>query len=122
MGINFAKIIRVGKVSSTNPAAMTVRVTFPDEAGLVSDDLHVLCQGSKSDKDYWMPDVGEQVVCIFLPNGRNTGYCLGTFFSKTDAPPAGAGQTKRIIKHNGDLEIECTGNVRIKAANIYLNE
>ena len=97
MGINFQKIIRVGKVSSTNPAAMTVRVTFPDEAGLVSDDLHVLCQ-------------------------RNTGYCLGTFFSKTDAPPAGAGQTKRIIKHNGDLEIECTGNVRIKAANIYLNE
>ena len=35
---------------------------------------------------------------------------------------AAAAQTKRIIKHNGDLEIECTGNVRIKAANIYLNE
>ena len=121
MDINFQKIIRVGKVSSTNTSAMTVRVTFPDEAGLVSDDLHVICQGSKSDKDYWMPDVGEQVVGIFLPNGRNAGYCLGTFFSKVDAPPSGAGQSKRIIKHNGDLDIECTGDIHIKGANIYLN-
>ncbi len=121
MDINFQKIIRVGKVSSTNPADMTVRVTFPDERELVSADLPVLCHGSKSDKDYWMPDVGEQVVCLFLPNGRNMGFCLGTFFSKADTPPAGAGQSKRIIKHNGDLDIECTGNIRIKGAKIYLN-
>lgn len=122
MDINFQKIIRVGKVSSTNPAQMSVRVTFPDEAGLVSDDLQVLCQGSKSDKDYWMPDVGEQVLCVFLPSGRNRGYVLGTFFSEVDKPPPGAGQTKRIMNFNGDLEINCTGNIKMTAARIDLNE
>lgn len=109
MGINFQKIIRVGKVSSTNPAAMTVRVTFPDEAGLVSDDLHVLCQGSKSDKDYWMPDVGEQVVCIFLPNGRNTGIASGRSSARRTRRRRGRGRRKESSSTMATLRLNARG-------------
>lgn len=122
MDINFSKIIRVGEVSSTNPATMTVKVVFPDEDNSVSDNLSVINRGSKNNKDYWMPDVGEQVLCVFPPNSRNRGFVLGSFFSSVDVPPTGVAQNKRILEHNGDLEINCTGNVKINAANIYLNE
>lgn len=113
MDINMNKIIRVGNVSSTNPTDMTVRVAFSDEDNLVSDDLKVLNHGSKSSKEYYMPAVNEQVVCIFLPNGRNTGFVIGSFFSQEDNLPSEASQDKRILEHNGDLEIKCSGQVNI---------
>lgn len=116
------KIIRVGEVSSTNSATMTVRVVFPDEGNSVSDDLSVINRGSKNNKDYWMPDVGEQVICIFTPNSRNRGFVLGSFFSSVDVPPIGSAQNKRILEHKGDLEIRCTGNIKITGARIDLNE
>lgn len=122
MDINFKKIIRVGEVSTTNPNKMTVKVVFQDEKNLISDDLNVLNRGSKNNKDYWMPDVGEQVVCLFPPNGRNAGFVIGSFFSDVDMPPIDGAQNKRILEHNGDLEIKCTGKIKIIGSRIDLNE
>ena len=78
-------LIRLGVVSSKNTANMTVRVVFDGKENLVSAELPVLNRGSQQAKDYWLPDVGEQVVCLFLPNsngnGVNEGYVLGSHFS-----------------------------------------
>jgi phage baseplate assembly protein V len=80
-------LVRVGRVSSINSANATVRVVFEDRENMVSYDLPVIVRQSMSNKEYWMPDVGEQVLCLFLPNGNAQGFCLGSFYSDEDQPP-----------------------------------
>lgn len=74
-------LIRVGRVSSVNRSRGTVQVLFPDRDNSVSSDLPVL-------KSSPFPSVNEQVVCIFLANGIEVGFCLGPFYSESD-PPGG---------------------------------
>ena len=79
-------LARVGIVSSVNPADMTARVTFPDRDDLVSADLYIITTGSQDTKVYWLPYVGEQVVCLFSANDNNLteGYILGTMYNSKD--------------------------------------
>ncbi|MGG4447639.1 hypothetical protein [Brevibacillus porteri] len=52
----------------------TMRAVFPDKDNQVSGDLPILNQVTLT--------VGESVLCLFLGNGMQTGFCLGSF--KTD--------------------------------------
>lgn len=81
------QLIRFGEVVSVNEAAATARVSLPDADGLVSYDLPVLQLKTHEDKCYCLPDVGEQVVCLFLGNGVERGVVLGAVYSKGDAVP-----------------------------------
>ena len=135
MDINNEKTIqnlfRVGKVSSVNPDNDTVRVVFPDKNNMVTAELPVLNRGSKVVKDYWLPDIGEQVLCLFLPNGNSQGFCVGSYFSDVDAPVVMDANIRRqdfgdgtYIEYNRsthELTINCVGNVTIKGATINLN-
>lgn len=98
-------LVRVGIVSSTNPAAGTARVAFEDKANVVSYDLPVLVRGSLQTKDYWMPDPGEQVVCLFLPSGNAQGFIIGSIYSAKDKPPV-SNQNKRHIAFPDGTTIE----------------
>jgi phage baseplate assembly protein V len=80
-------LIRVGRVSAVYPERCTARVVFDDRENLVSFELPTLGRGSLYNKDYWLPDVDEQVVCLFLPNGNAQGFIIGSPFSKADTPP-----------------------------------
>ena len=80
--------VRVGVVNSTDPKTSTVRVKFDDDDGLISYDLRVLVRKVKKDQDYWMPDIGDHVLCVFLPFGLEQGFVLGSFYSSADTPPA----------------------------------
>ncbi|MBP1924588.1 phage baseplate assembly protein gpV [Sedimentibacter acidaminivorans] len=66
-------IIKVGQVSSINFNKSSVKVTFPDKDNIVSNYLPILNPG------YYIPKIGDQVVCIFLGNGIEQGFCLGSF-------------------------------------------
>ena len=81
--MDIKRLIRVGTVSSVNAAAGTVRVAFAAQDDMVTYELPVITRGSNNNKDYWLPDVDEQVFCLFLPttSGRGLcdGYVLGTF-------------------------------------------
>lgn len=74
-------VIRVGKISSINPRECTARVIFSDKDGLVSYDLPIVVPKTYKDKYYYMPDIDEQVLCIFLPNSIQQGFILGSFCS-----------------------------------------
>ena len=123
--------IRMGRVSSTNPAKMAVKVVFEDKDNLVSDELPVLVQGSSKNRSYWLPDVGEQVCCLMLPNGHNAGICLGSYYSETDPPNANSQEVRRLDfgdgsyvqfdRATGNLDIRCTGNITINGKNVYIN-
>ena len=88
--------IRIGVVASTDPGSGTARVELSDDDGLVSFDLPVIVRKTHRDKDYWMPDAGDQVLCLFLPFGLEQGFILGSFYSRPDAVPV-ASQDKRHV-------------------------
>ncbi len=97
--------LRVGIVSSVNLNNCTARVSFPDRANVVSNELPILVRGSLQNKDYWLPHPGEQVVCIFLPTGNAQGFVIGSIYSKKDAPPV-ANANKRHITFSDGTSVE----------------
>ena len=131
MNKNFIKnIIRIGRVSSIDVNTNTARVAFSDKDDLVSGNLMIVNRGSMVDKDYWIPDIDEQVLCLMLPNksgqGLNEGFIIGSFFSKEDKPQERSVDVRAIkfgdgtvIKHDrstGNLTINATGDISIVAA------
>lgn len=137
MDINIEKIIRnmvrIGYVSSVNTQNGSIRATFPDKNNTVSDELPVLTRGSAKNKDYWLPDINEQVVCLLLPNGENSGagFCLGTYFSDTALPVVSNSNKRRLDFLDGtyieydrsthELNINCVGDIKINGKTISLN-
>lgn len=77
---------RVGIVSAQNPASVQVRVTFPDRNQMQSWWLGVVVPKSQNDKAYWIPDIGEQVVCL-MDEYDEDGAVLGALYSTVDQPP-----------------------------------
>lgn len=106
-------LIRIGVVNSINPSNGSVKVLFQDKDDLVSAELPLF------DREYYMPEVGKQVVCVFLPNGIQQGFCLGTFFSKLNPPPAQ--NSELYVKDFGDgtkiTYNKTTKTITIDAAN-----
>jgi phage baseplate assembly protein V len=100
-------IIRVGNVTAINAAGHQVRVAFGDNA--VSYWLDVIVRNTYKNKDYAMPDLGEQVVCIFLPNGNSQGYILGAVYSTEDMPPVNDIDKRHVTFEDG-TEIEYDRN------------
>lgn len=74
-------MIRIGKVSSVNGAKGTVRVIIDDEQNIVTDELPLLSF------EYYMPDPGDFVLCVFLGNGISHGFCLSQYFFDQNPPP-----------------------------------
>lgn len=126
-------LIRIGLISSVNVERMTARAVFPDKDNMVSGELKLLNRGSKKHKDYYIPDVGEQVVCVFPQNGggkgSNTGFILGSFFSTADEPVKTGSNLRRIdygegsyIEYdNGRITIHASGDLVLEGANVRIN-
>lgn len=130
MDTNFIKnIIRIGRVSSIDVNTNTARVAFSDKDDLVSGNLMIVNRGSMVDKDYWIPDIDEQVLCLMQPNasgkGLNDGFILGSFFSAEDPPQESSADVRAVkfsdgtvVKHDrktGNLTINATGDISIIA-------
>ena len=126
-------MVRSGTVSQVNPANSTARVTFDDKDGTVSPELHIIHRGSGANKDYWLPDVGEQVVCLFANNDKNfsTGWILGTYFTEKQPPQVNNKDIRRLdfsdgsyIEYNrasNTLNVKIKGPININGSVINLN-
>ena len=73
-------LIRIGQVVKVDPQKHTVRVMFEAEDE-VSYDLPVLVRNTCANHDYSLPDVGDDVLCLFLPEGPEDGFVLGSFYA-----------------------------------------
>ena len=121
-------MVKVGIVESFNEDNETARVVFED-ANLKSYDLPIMVKQTKDNKDYWVPDIDEPVICIFLPTGIESGFILGAYYNQKDKPPV-IDQNKRTVKFKdgtiieydrkqhkltadvkGDIDIKATGKV-----------
>lgn len=125
-------MVRVGIVSEVIPADCAARVVFEEKDETTSPVLPVLTRGGKVNRDFWLPDIGEQVVCLFSANDKNfsTGWILGAHYK------AGTGNADSVDKRRidfsdgsfvefdratGGLTIQCTGDIVINGRTIYLN-
>lgn len=95
------KLIKIGEVSSINPAKGTARVVFVDEDSVVSYDLQVLQRNTFANKDYAMPDINEDVVCLFLPCGSEDGFILGSVYAGDITPPESDGNKRTVVFADG---------------------
>ena len=119
-----------------------VRVRFPDRNNMLSYWLPIVVTKSQDDKAYWLPDLGEQVVCTMDEHDED-GAVLGAIYSSVDTTPAGvsanirqlllsdganfkydkgthaltvalpAGATMTVTANGATIEIDSSGNVLI---------
>lgn len=75
---------RIGVVAQVFPERCAARVNFED-VELLSAVLHVNVRRAIGTKDFWMPEVGEDVLCMFVDD--NTGFILGSWYADDDALP-----------------------------------
>ena len=137
-------MFRVAIVKSQDPQNARVRVTFPDRNQMTSWWLPVVTPKAQNDKAYWMPDVGEQVVCL-MDDHDEDGAVLGSIYSTTDTPPVSSadkwhltmkdgatfeydrnshnlavsiprGGTVTITANGAVIQIDASGNVKLTAA------
>ena len=134
------QIVRVGYVVGRQPEKMRVRVELPDTvtSPLVTAWLPVLCRRACEDMAYDLPDIGDQVLCIFLPIGLEQGFVAGSMFGKQSPPVASPDKCHRTFKDGtfieydrgehkltadvkGDVVITATGSVTVTGKTIQLN-
>lgn len=115
-----ANIVRVGIVSSVGDEAGSARVVFDDRDDTVSFDLPVMQRQSLQNKDYAMQDVGEQVVCLFLPSGVEQGFVLGSLYSSQESRPANSRDVRRVVFRDGTA-IEYNRASHVLTANVQGN-
>lgn len=113
-----ANEICVGKISSVDYAAGTVRVVYHDKDDCVTPPLPLLAN------EYHMPQVGDMVLVLHLSNGKEAGVVLGRPWSDKRKPPEGGADLYRkdmgrtpgeaMIRYDGEtMTIQCTGNINI---------
>ena len=93
--------IRVGEVTSINVAACTARVTFDDDNGITSFDLPVIQRNTFKNSDYQMPDIGEDVLCVFLPSGTEEGFIIGSWYAGEVTPPESSEDKRTVVFADG---------------------
>lgn len=98
-------LIKIGEVSSVDYAKGTARVVFDDDDSIVSNDLPVLQTNTLQNKDHALPDIGEDVVCLFLPSGNEEGFILGTVYAG-EVQPAETSKDIRSVTFLDGTEIK----------------
>jgi len=136
-------MFRVGLVRQQDLQSARVRVAFPDRDQMLSYWLPVLFLKTQNDKSYWIPDIGEQVVCL-MDEHDEAGTVLGAIYSSADTPPVqsadkyhmsfkdGAsveydraahaltvtlpnGATMNASAHGASIAIDASGNISVHA-------
>lgn len=95
---------QTGIISDIDETSVRVRVTLPECDNLKSNWLAVLQRNSQDNKDYWLPDMGEQVEVLLDDNGED-GVVLGAVYSTVDTAPV-ASRDKRYVQFSDGAAFE----------------
>lgn len=96
-------LIKVGEVSSIDPVRCTARVVFDDDDSIVSYDLPILQRNTLNTKDFHSVNVGEDVLCLFLPSGPEEGFILGSFYAGEITPPEKTEKRRTTVFEDGTV-------------------
>lgn len=95
---------QTGIISDIDETVVRVRVTLPECDNLRSNWLPVLQHNTQNNKDYWLPDIGEQVEVLLDDNGED-GVVLGAVYSTVDTAPL-ASRDKRYVHFSDGAAFE----------------
>lgn len=93
-------MFRVGLVKQQDLKNARLRVAFPDRDQLLSYWLPIVMPKTQNDKSYWIPDLGEQVVCV-MDEHDEAGAVLGAIYSSADTPPVQSADKYHISFKDG---------------------
>ncbi len=79
-------LLRLAIVKDQDPTTGRLRVVFGEFDQIVSYWLPVVVPKAQDDKVYWLPDIGEQVVCL-MDEHDEAGVVLGAIYSQADSTP-----------------------------------
>jgi phage baseplate assembly protein V len=82
--IAMADTLRVGKISSIDYQNGTARIVYEDKGNSATAPFSFLAW------QYWMPEVGDQVIVAHLSNGSSAAVILGPVWHDGHRPPEGA--------------------------------
>jgi phage baseplate assembly protein gpV len=91
---------RVGIVRQQDTLRAKVRVVFPDYDEVISWWLPIIFFKTQNDKAYWIPDIGEQVVCL-MDLRDEAGAVLGAIYSDADLPPVDSANKFHLAFQDG---------------------
>ncbi len=91
---------RVGIVQQQDTLRAKVRVVFPDYDEVISWWLPIVFFKTQNDKAYWIPDIGEQVVCL-MDLRDEAGAVLGAIYSEVDVPPVNSADKFHLAFQDG---------------------
>ena len=94
-------MFRTGIVKQQDLVNAKVRVAFAERDQMLSYWLPICFQKTQNDKSYWIPDVGEQVVCL-MDDRDEAGTVLGSIYSTVDRPPTDPNTGNPV--QSGDIE------------------
>lgn len=116
--------LHFGTVSAVDDETMRVRVRLPELDNLRTNWLFVGVRKTKLDKDYWLPDPGEHVVCLLDQQCEN-GVVLCAIYSDEDTVPVVSrnkwhkqfadGTTIEYDRASHALTVNCVGTVTVQA-------
>lgn len=108
-------LIMIGTVSAINEEEAKARVLFTDRDDMTTKEIPLCFLRTKGMRVYAMPEIGEEVLCLFLPNGYEEGFIIGSYYNDAHKVPIADKETKIIkfkngdyIKYkNGEMEVKC---------------
>lgn len=120
-------MIKVGIVTAIDESTAKARIQILDNDEIISDWLPILQNKTKDDKFYFMPDINEEVLAVFLDSGLEQGFIIGSIYNQKDNTPI-SDKDKYFIKFkdnttieydrkNKKLSLDCKGDISIKALN-----
>lgn len=95
---------QTGIISDIDETSARVRVTLPECDNLRSNWLAILQRNTQNNKDYWLPDIGEQVEVLLDDNGED-GMVLGAVYSTVDTAPLSS-RDKRYVHFSDGAAFE----------------
>ena len=107
--------IRLGKISAIDYPTGMVRVAYHEKDDAVTALVPLISS------EYFMPEIGDQVLVLHLSNGTEAGVVLGRPWSEKNKPPEGAAglYRKDLARAAGEAMIRYMGGtLTIKAQNV----
>ncbi|EJW2658019.1 phage baseplate assembly protein V [Salmonella enterica] len=117
---------QIGTVSAVDADRVQARVRLPECDNLRTNWLNVLQRNTQDNKDYWLPDVGEQVEVLLDANGED-GVILGAVYSDVDKPPFSDKNVRGTkyadgaeFSYNRATVVEVAADISLKGKNLDL--
>lgn len=92
--------IATGTISDIDERRVMARVRLPDHDNLRTAWISVLQRNTQNNKDYWLPDIGEQVKVLLDMDGED-GVILGSVYSSVDTPAIASRDKRRTDFSDG---------------------